>query len=155
MKAGETSTAKVGRVIGGYPTADWGTTAVAWSNHGNMTSTDVLGMAPEAQVYDIRISDGSFISAALAGFQWAIDQHRANGTPQILSNSWGIFQESWDSAYARDPNHPFTRKVVDALNEGIIVLFAAGNCGATCPDGRCGTDFGPGRTSGAPTAIPG
>ena len=145
VKAGETSTAKVGRVIGGYPTADWGTTAAAWSNHGNMTSTDVLGMAPEAQVYDIRISDGSFISAALAGFQWAIDQHRANGTPQILSNSWGIFQESWDSAYARDPNHPFTRKVVDALNEGIIILFAAGNCGATCPDGRCGTDSGPGK----------
>ena len=97
VKAGEASTAKVGRVIGGYPTADWGTTAVAWSNHGNMTSTDVLGMAPEAQVYDIRISDGSSISAALAGFQWAIDQHRANGTPQILSNSWGIFQESWDT----------------------------------------------------------
>ena len=145
VKAGETGTTKVGRVIGGWPTADWGTTAAAWSNHGNMTSTDALGMAPDAQVYDIRISDGNAISNALAGFQWAIDQHRANGTPQVLSNSWGIFQESWDPAYATDPTHPFTRKVVDALNEGIIVLFAAGNCGATCPDGRCGPDAGPGR----------
>ena len=71
-----------------------------------MTSTDALGMAPDAQVYDIRISDGNAISNALAGFQWAIDQHRANGTPQVLSNSWGIFQESWDPDYASDPNHP-------------------------------------------------
>ncbi len=146
VRPGEAGTPKVARVIGGWPTADWGTTGVAWGNHGNMTSTDALGMAPEAQIYDIRISDGNAISNALAGFQWAIDQHRLNGTPQILSNSWGIFQETWDTEYATNPNHPFTRKVVDALNEGILVLFAAGNCGGTCPDGRCGPDAGPGRS---------
>jgi hypothetical protein len=145
-KPGET--AKIGRVIGGFP-ADWGTTAAAWGDHGNMCSTDVLGMAPQAQLYDIRISGGNItatISAALAGFQWAITQHRANGTPHILTNSWGIFQENWDSVYARDPSHIFTRKVVEAINEGILVLFAAGNCGGTCPDGRCGADSGPGRS---------
>jgi len=146
VRPAESGTPKVARIIGGWPAADWGTTAAAWSNHGNMTSTDALGMAPEAQVYDIRISDGSAISNALAGFQWAIDQHRANGTPHLLSNSWGIFQESWDRDYASNPNHPFTRKVVEALNEGILVLFAAGNCGGTCPDGRCGPDTGPGRS---------
>jgi serine protease AprX len=137
------------RVIGGWPTADWGTTGVGWGWHGNMTATDVLGMAPNAQIYDIRIAVGGIaatISAAIAGFQWAIDQHRSNGTPQILTNSWGIFQQSWDPAYATDPNHPFTRKVVEALDEGILVLFAAGNCGATCPDGRCGADAGPGKS---------
>lgn len=147
-KPGET--AKISRVIGGYP-GDWGTTA-KWGGHGNMTATDALGMAPEAQIYDIRISGGftasDNISAALAGFNWAINQHKANGTPHILSNSWGIFTENWDSGYARDPNHPFTRKVVEALDEGIIVLFSAGNCGDTCPDGqgRCKTDIGPGRS---------
>ncbi len=137
------------RVIGGFPTADWGTTGAGWGWHGNMCSTDVLGMAPNAQVYDIRIAAGtltSTISQALAGFQWAINQHQTDGTPQILTNSWGIFQESWDPVYANDPNHPFTRKVVEALDEGIIVLFAAGNCGGTCPDGRCGSDSGPGRS---------
>ena len=136
------------RVAGGFPAADWGTTGVDWGWHGNMCATDVLGMAPNARVYDIRISAGSLagtISAALAGFQWAIDRHRVDGTPQVLTNSWGIFQEAWDPAYARDPNHPFTRKVLDALDEGILVLFAAGNCGAVCPDGRCGGDSGPGR----------
>jgi serine protease AprX len=144
-KAGET--ARVAHVIGGWPTKDWGTTSKAWDDHGNMTSTDVLGMAPEAHIYDIRISGaGGAVSEALAGYQWAIDQHRRDGTPQILSNSWGIYQESWDSEYARDPDHPFTRKVVEAIDEGIVVLFAAGNCGATCPSSRCGTDTGPGRS---------
>lgn len=149
VKPGET-TRRIPRVIGGWPVADWGTEASAWNEHGNMTSTDVLGMAPEAQIYDLRISGGAgipaTISRALQAFQWAIDQHRANGTPQVLSNSWGIFQESWDNTYARNPNHPFTRKVLEALDEGIIVLFAAGNCGGTCPDNRCGPDNGPGRS---------
>jgi hypothetical protein len=115
-----------------------------------MCSTDVLGMAPEAQIYDLRISGApdipSTISRALQAFQWAIDTHKTNGTPHVLTNSWGIFQETWDSTYARNPNHPFTRKVVEALDEGIVVLFAAGNCGGTCPDGRCGADNGPGRS---------
>ena len=139
----------VPRVIGGFPATNWGTTGANWGWHGNMTSTDVLGMAPNAQIYDIRIDApdiGATLSQAIAGFQWAINQHKANGTPQILSNSWGIFQDNWDPDYATNPNHPFTRKVVDALNEGIIVLFAAGNCGGSCPDGRCGTDNGPGKS---------
>jgi subtilisin family serine protease len=142
---GETSR-RISRVIGGWPTSDWGTKAARWGEHGNMCATDVLGMAPKSQIYDIRISDGSAISSALAGFQWAINQHKRDGTPQILTNSWGIFQEEWDSNYARNPNHPFTRKVVEAINEGILVLFAAGNCGATCADGRCGSDTGPGKS---------
>jgi serine protease AprX len=149
VKAGETPR-RIPRVIGGWPTADWGTEASRWGEHGNMCATDVLGMAPEAQLYDMRISGApdipSTISRALQAYQWAIDQHKLNGTPHILSNSWGIFQETWDTTYARNPNHPFTRKVVEALDEGILVLFAAGNCGGTCPDGRCGADNGPGRS---------
>ena len=64
----------------------------------------------------------------------------------MLTNSWGMFQESWAPDYVKNPNHPFTRKVLEAIDEGILVLFAAGNCGATCPDGRCGPDNGPGRS---------
>lgn len=137
------------RVVDGWPAASWGTTGVSWGWHGNMVSTDVLGMAPEARIYDIRIASGSMagtMAAALAGYQWAINKYRANGTPQIMSNSWGIYQKSWDPDYATNPNHPFTRKVVEAINEGIIVLFAAGNCGEGCPSGRCGNDNGPGKS---------
>jgi len=136
--------AKIPRVIGGFPPNSWGTTAAAWEDHGNMTSTDALGMAPEAQLYDIRISDdGDFASTVIAAYQWAINQHKMDGTPHILSNSWGIFQKSDDEEYATDPNHPLTRKIVDAIKEGILVLFSAGNCGETCPDNRCGST-GPG-----------
>jgi serine protease AprX len=144
VAGGETSR-RIPNVTAGWP-SDWGTRASAWGEHGNMTSTDVLGMAPDAQINDIRISQGNAISQALAGYQWALDQHRATGTPHILTNSWGIFQEAWDPDYARNPDHPFTRKVVELLDEGILILFAAGNCGgAECADGRCGNDTGPGR----------
>ena len=111
-----------------------------------MTSTDALGMAPEAQLYDLRIADGEAVSDALSAFQWAIDKHKTNKTPQILSNSWGIYQEAWDPVYARDPTHPFTRKVAEAIREGILVLFAAGNCGQMCGGGRCASDKGPGKS---------
>jgi hypothetical protein len=147
--SGETSR-RIPRVTGGWPVADWGTKAAAWGEHGNMCATDVLGMAPEANIYDLRISGSggspATISRALQAFQWAINRFRTDGTPHILTNSWGIFQETWDASYARNPNHPFTRKVVEAMDEGILVLFAAGNCGETCPDGRCGPDTGPGRS---------
>lgn len=148
VKPGETHR-RIPRVINGWP-SDWGTESGKWGEHGNMCATDVLGMAPEAQLYDLRIagSGGSpgTISRALQAFNWALSQFRTDGTPQILTNSWGIFQEAWDNTYARNPNHPFTRKVVEAINEGMIVLFAAGNCGDTCPDNRCGSDTGPGNS---------
>ena len=145
---GQTSR-RIDRVIGGWPTATWGTQTV-WGEHGNMCATGVLGMAPEAQLYDLRIGGAgdstATISRAIQAYQWAINQHRLNGTPHVLTNSWGIYKESWAPGYARDPNHPFTRKVVEAMNEGILVLFAAGNCGDTCPNGRCGSDTGPGKS---------
>ncbi len=134
------------RVIGGWPADSWGTTAASWGDHGMMCGTDVLGMAPEAKLYDLRISDGDALSTALLAFQWAIDQHKQDGTPHVLTNSWGMFQKSWAPDYVEDPSHPFTRKVLEAIDEGIIVLFAAGNCGGTCPDGRCGSDSGPGKS---------
>jgi serine protease AprX len=143
--------ARIPNVIGGYP-KDWGTTSdpELWKNHGNMAATDVLAIAPEAKLYDIRVSGGherrDRISRALAGYDWAIKRHRRDGTPHILTNSWGIWQRTDDIDYATDPHHPFTRKVAEAIDEGILVLFCAGNCGSTGPDARCGADKGPGRS---------
>ncbi|MBW4604674.1 MAG: S8 family serine peptidase [Calothrix sp. FI2-JRJ7] len=136
---------RIPNVIGG-PAQDWGTKARSWGEHGNMCATDILGMAPEAKLYDCRIAGGDSISNALSVFQWAINQHRIDGTPHILSNSWGVYQKSWDEFYATNADHPFTRKVVEAINEGIIMLFAAGNCGGTCPADRCGSDIGSGKS---------
>ena len=149
LAAGEAPAHTIGNVIGGWPTATWGTRGKSWGYHANMCSTDVLGMAPNCRIYDLRIADAGTIEAllsnALAAFQWAIDQHALNGTPHVLTNSWGIFNAATAGNYPTNPNHVFTRKVVEAIDAGIIVLFAAGNCGDTCPDGRC-TTSGPGQS---------
>ena len=140
----------VSGVTGGWPAADWGTTGVAWGWHGNMTATDARGMAPGAQIYDMRISDAGsatgVVSNALSAYQWAIDTFKATGKPQVLSNSWGMWQKNWAADYATNPNHPFTKKVVEAIDAGMIVLFAAGNCGKTCGGSKCGSDKGPGKS---------
>lgn len=137
----------VPQVIGGWPDHDWGTEASQWEEHGNMCATDALGIAPDARILDLRISDPAGIQAtigrALQCFEWAMERHRQDGTPQVLSNSWGIYLRAWDQTYASDPNHVFTRKVREAIAQGIIVLFATGNCGACCPCPRCGQDIGP------------
>jgi serine protease AprX len=139
----------VPRVIGGWPNENWGTIA-NWRRHGNMLATDVLGIAPNASLYDIRISDssanGGRMSDAIAGIHWAIEKYRETGTPQILCCGWGIYQQEHDLKYATDPTHPLTRKIIEAMDEGIIVLFAAGNGGQCCPAILCGTDIGPGKS---------
>jgi len=146
-------TAQIHNVIGGYPTNDWGTTS-GGNAHGNMTATDALGIAPGTQLYDMRVFDPDSLelsaSNVLAAYDWAIDQYKNNGKPQILSNSYGLYEvdeipEVKDAA--TNPDHPVTQKVVEAINEGIIVLWAAGNCGATCPRPKCGKDdIGPGES---------
>jgi hypothetical protein len=121
------------------------------NGHGTMTATDALGTALDAKIVDIGVVKApdalTAISNALAGFQWALDMYRGPlRYPHILSNSWGIYQKSWALDYATNPNHPFTRKVREVINAGVIVLFSAGNCGGLCADMRCGADTGPGNS---------
>ncbi|MEM8924222.1 MAG: S8 family serine peptidase [Actinomycetota bacterium] len=146
VQNGQTSR-RIANVIGGWPTADWGTRA-DWGQHGNMCATDVQIVSPNVKLYDMRIAGGgNTVGRALSAYQWALDQHRRDGTPHILSNSWGLWNPATNSSYADKPNHPFTRKVVEAVNRGITVLFAAGNCGNSCtPSGKCGGHAGPGKS---------
>jgi hypothetical protein len=61
----------------------------------------------------------------------------------VVNNSWGMFHPSWDypvghpGNYSDNPNHPFNRIVVTLERAGADIVFAAGNCGSDCPDGRC------------------
>ena len=157
------SKTKVPACIGGWsPTPGYTPGNGSAQSHGTMTAFDASGMAPSAKIYDIALLQANggiagLLSDAVKAFQWAIDQYRANGTPQILSNSWGMFQKSWAPNYATNANHPVTRKVVEAINTGIIVTFAAGNCGSQCPSYKCSNDTGPGRSiwgaNGHPMSI--
>jgi subtilisin family serine protease len=61
----------------------------------------------------------------------------------VVNNSWGMFHPSWDfpvgspQNYSDNPDHPFNIIVASLEAAGADILFAAGNCGTECPDGRC------------------
>jgi serine protease AprX len=131
-----------GQVVWGWP-QDWGTTSVGWSQHGNMMAFDIQAVAPAARLWDIRIFEpgadfGAYVSNAVAGYREAIDSHRRSGEPLILSNSWGLYDSANGPDYAFNEQSEFALMVEEALDEGILVLFAAGNCGDVCPFSPCG-----------------
>ena len=146
------SKSKVPAFIGGWsPTTSYTPGTASSTSHGTMTAFDAVGMCPEAKIYDIAIlqSQGGIsglLSDAIKAYQWALNQYKKKKTPQILSNSWYMSQKSWAPDYATNPNHPFTRKVVEVINKGIIVIFPVGICGSLCPSMKCGSDTGPGRS---------
>lgn len=140
----------VKQAIGGFR-EDWGKFTDIELKHGNMTATDALGIAPNAKIYDLRIFskngiEESFLDIVFQAYDWAIQQFRRNGTPQILSNSWGFIGAF--PGVTDNPRHPMNRKVLEAINTGIMVLFSAGNCGDPCGSRdpkRCITN-GPGQS---------
>jgi hypothetical protein len=131
-------------------------------DHGTMCAFDVLIAAPKATLLDFPILSGtapggtltgSTLSVALQGFAqliafWGV-AFAAGGAglykALVVNNSWGIFHPSWDfpkghpGRYIDNPNHPFQGIVSVLARAGADILFAAGNCGAECPDGRCKT----------------
>jgi subtilisin family serine protease len=148
-----------GQVVWGWP-QDWGTTSVGWGQHGNMMAFDIQAVAPAAKLWDIRIfepgaSFGAYVSNALAGYREAIDTHRMSGEPHILSNSWGLYDSANGPDFAFNPHSEFALIVQEALDEGILVLFAAGNCGDACPFSLCGAGSkGPGHSILGPNGHP-
>jgi hypothetical protein len=124
-------------------------------DHGTMCAFDALIAAPKATLIDIptllsTTPGGSamsgFLSDALKAFSFLLAQislptwkYRA----LVVNNSWGMFHPSWDfpaghpGRYGDNPNHPFNILTGTLSAAGADVLFAAGNCGGQCPDGRC------------------
>ena len=74
--------------------SDWGTTGVDWDWHGNMCAMDVLGIAPGAKLYDLRIN-GDTLTSAYRNFDWAINRHKVDRTPHIITNSWSYYLREW------------------------------------------------------------
>jgi hypothetical protein len=138
--------------------------------HGMMIADNIIQVAPEVTLFDLplvpqsksdyptKISDiPVFLDLAHAVFITMLDDiktYRARGQwpgPWILVNPWAIFDTKSDLApphdYAGNPDHPFNRQIADAVDDGIDVVFSAGNCGQFCPDIRCGAlDRGPGHS---------
>lgn len=129
-------------------------------DHGTMCAFDALIAAPKATLLDFPILGGSApggsvvgrtLSVALQGFAqllvfWAVG-FAASGSAKykalVVSNSWGMYHPSWDfpaghpGRFVDNPNHPFNIVVGTLARSGADIVFAAGNCGAQCADGRC------------------
>ena len=129
--------------------------------HGSMCAYDALMIAPKATLLDFPILSfkvpggsqmGGTLSVALQAFaqliaNWAVAfapggiGTKYNGL--VISNSWGIFHPSGDfpvghkGRYCDNPRHPFNLIVSTLASIGADIVFAAGNCGAECADGRC------------------
>lgn len=127
------------------------------ADHGTMCAYDALIAAPQATLLDIAVLASNaqgptimsgVLSDAVRAFRHLIDVMNAPRRPGdtrslVVSNSWGMFHASWDfpvghaGNYSHNPNHPFNRITAQLEAAGADILFAAGNCGADCPDGRC------------------
>lgn len=128
-------------------------------NHGTMCAYDACIAAPRCTILDIALlhplsvaPGGTLMSAMLSDAIRAYSHLLAVMTAPrrpgenrslVVSNSWGMFHPSWDfpvghpGNYSDNPNHPFNRIVATLERAGADIVFAAGNCGADCPDGRC------------------
>ena len=124
-------------------------------NHGTMCAYDVGIVAPKAILLDYAVllstTPGATTMAGLlsdAVLAYARLRQILTGMPtarraMVVSNSWGMFSPAWDfppghpGNYSDNPNHPFNLIVASLESAGADILFAAGNCGRDCPDGRC------------------
>ncbi len=123
--------------------------------HGTMCAYDVGLVAPEARFLDHAVLGSAapgptpmagYLSNAVASYSQLLQLQRATARPRplVISNSWGMYRPSWDfplghpGNYSDNPAHPFNIIVASLERTGADILFAAGNCGRDCPDGRCG-----------------
>lgn len=124
-------------------------------DHGTMCAFDTLIGAPQASLIDIPVllstrPGGSAIDgllsdavAAFAHLRTVLDAQPADAKALVISNSWGSFSPEWDfplghpGNYSDNAAHPFNLIVASLDRAGADVLFAAGNCGRECKDGRC------------------
>jgi subtilisin family serine protease len=124
-------------------------------DHGTMCAFDAGIAAPQATFLDhaVLLSQRSgptpmsgLLSDAVRSFaklRQVLDGLPATRRALVVSNSWGMFDPAWDfpvghpGNYSNNPRHPFNVIVASLEAAGADILFAAGNCGRECEDGRC------------------
>jgi subtilisin family serine protease len=125
-------------------------------HHGTMCAFDALIVARQVDLLDVpvllsqrqgaTVMEG-LLSDALAAFAhlWSLlEQMPPDRRRMVVSNSWGSFKPTWDfppghpGNYSDNRAHPFNLVLAALEQSGADILFAAGNCGVDCPDGRCG-----------------
>jgi subtilisin family serine protease len=115
----------------------------------------LLSETPGDTVMSGLLSDAVLAYARLLGILQGMPASRRR---LVVSNSWGMFSPGWDfpvghpGNYSDNPAHPFNVIVASLDAAGADILFAAGNCGRDCPDGRC--EFGSGQSIGGANSHP-
>ncbi len=110
------------------------------NGHGTKVSEIISAMAPESQLLNVKVLDknGEGTEASvIAGINYAVDNN-AN----IISLSLGGFFS--------DINSPLVSAVEDAINKGVTVVVASGNCRK---QGLCGDFTGVATPGNSPNSI--
>jgi subtilisin family serine protease len=142
----------------------------AGPGHGTMVAFDALLAAPNARLLDFAMFRGlgthptvplrlHHALAAYGTLMIMMAQSRPPGA-LVVTNSWGIPDRSTDKPigdpmnYCENAEHPFNLQLRALIRVGVDVVFAAGNCGAECPDPKCGAgDTGSGRSIHGANAL--
>lgn len=82
------------------------------------------GIAPEARLVGVDISDAFTTTNAVRAFAWIAENAATHGI-RVVSNSWG--REKEDAHY--DADDPVIRASDALVAQGIVVVFSAGNRG--------------------------
>ena len=146
-------------VVGGLNRAGFPAPGSSPPDHGTMVAFDSRIAAPAAMIYDYPLLKSSgglwvgFLSDAIRIYAELLTLILNLPGPLVVNNSWGIYDRSQDRPvgnpqnYSANSSHPFNLIAGTLVSAGADVFFAAGNCGSTCPAGRCGIgDRGPGNS---------
>jgi Subtilase family len=97
--------------------------------HGTGESANIFAVAPQAELHAIRASnDQGALVGAIAGFLRAKQLQ-----PPILTNSWGGDGPFPPSGPPDSFDIAWSIEISDAIEQGIFVVFSAGNA---CPGCR-------------------
>lgn len=89
------------------------------------------------RVWDTRINASRTIKVDRAA-RWVLANAWFVSDPDMLDpKDAGRLVPDWVRNYADDPNHFLVNDMPRLAAAGLDVVFAAGNCGEPCPDGRC------------------
>jgi subtilisin family serine protease len=119
--------------------------------HGTMCAYDALLAAPRSTLLDIAVLSHppnlpTLLSDAVVAFQGLLNLMLATPRPYaslVVSNSWGVLNAAWDYPagnplrYIDNPHHAFNILGRSLVRSGADVVFAAGNCGPSCPAATC------------------
>ena len=87
------------------------------------TSPDNIGVAPDANLVCYAIGEILFTTAVISAYDHMLDQPGLWDI-DVVNNSWGNLYSQYD------PNHPINVATKAVADQGVSVVFAAGNAGS-------------------------